>query len=109
MKPGIPSLSASGFTRAGGSRRNAEPLDPTVFSSVFETAAFGEMGCWVSLVLDPWSRDTSAGSVERRGVRRGANVRPRMLSAGVGFDNWGVSLGKELPKSSSTVICFTIE
>lgn len=109
MKPGIPSLSASVFTRAGGSRRSAGPLDPTVLSSVFETAAFGEMGCWVSLLPDPWSRDTSAGSVESRGLRRGANAKPRKLSAGVGFDDWGVSLGKELPKSSSTVICFTIE
>lgn len=78
------------------------PQDP----SAFNAGALGVMGCWGSLMLAPWSRETSAvppGSAERRGV----NVRARVLSDGVGLER--VSLGKELPKSSSTVICFTTE
>lgn len=109
--------SVRGFIYAGGSgpaepRRADWPPDPLPLSSVFEAFVLG------SRLLQPWKRETNAGppgSEERRGVSRGSTERgggpyvsPRMPSTTAEFV-WAGSLGKELPKSSSTVICFTTE
>ncbi len=115
---GIPCPSVRGFMYAWGSgpaepRRTDWLVDLLWLSSVFEAAGLG------SRVPQPWKREISAGppgSAERRGVRRGstewdggANTGPRMLSPTLELVDWGASLGRELPKSSSTVICFTTE
>lgn len=122
MNPGsdtaIPCPSVRGFMYAGGSgpaepRRTDWLVDLLRLSSVFEAAGLG------SRVPQAWKRETSAeppGSAERRGVRRGStewdegpNAGPRKPSPTLELVDWGTSLGRELPKSSSTVICFTTE
>lgn len=121
MKPGsdmaVTWPSVRGFIYAGGSgpaepRRVDWAPDLPPLSSVFEAAVLG------SRLPQPWKRETNAGppgSEERRGVSRGSTERgggpyasPRMPSPAAEFV-WAGSLGKELPKSSSTVICFTTE